>query len=107
MGFKNAKKKFIEALKSGDIHHEARLAWGKNWIAEKRISEEEAISIISQARGQDSPEPTPHHFDPSVEVWIFKPLYKNERWYVKGYWYEEELHIVELYFISFHPSQGT
>lgn len=30
MGFKNAKKKFIEALKSGDVHHEARLAWGKN-----------------------------------------------------------------------------
>jgi hypothetical protein len=26
---------------------------------------------------------------------------------VKGYWYEEQIHIVELYLISFHPSERS
>ena len=104
MGFKDAKQKFLQALKSGEIQHESR-DWGKNWLAEDRISLEEAISILSQARGQDSPNPTRHHFEPDIEVWIFKPRYNNERWYIKGYWLEGELHILELHLISFHPSE--
>ena len=35
MGFKDAKIKFIRALKDGEIQHESR-DWGKNWLAEDR-----------------------------------------------------------------------
>jgi hypothetical protein len=106
MGFKDAKRKFLQALKDGEIQHESR-EWGKNWLAEEQISLDEAISIFSQARGQDSPDSTRHHFDPDVEVWVFKPRYHGERWYIKGYLLEGELHILELHLISFHPSEGS
>ena len=106
MGFKDAKKKFIRALKNGEIQHESR-DWGKNWLAEDRIGLEEAVSILSQSRGQDSPGPTRHHFLTDVEVWIFNPRHNNERWYIKGYLLEEELHILELHLISFHPSESS
>ena len=106
MGFKDAKKKFIRALKDGEIQHESR-DWGKNWLAEDRIGLEEAVSILSQAQGQDSPGPTLHHFLADVEVWVFKPRHNNERWYIKGYLLEEELHILELHLISFHPSESS
>ena len=105
MGFKDAKEKFLQGLRDGVIQHESR-EWGKNWVLEERISLEEAIDILSQARGQDCPKPTSHHFDSEIEVWVFKPRYNNDRWYVKGYWLEEELHLLELYLISFHPSES-
>lgn len=105
MGFKRAKEKFVQALKTGSVQHETRV-WGKNWVSEERISLEEAASIVAQARGQDCPKPTPHHFDPQIEVWVFKPWYNKKRWYVKGYWLDAELHLVELYLISFHPSES-
>ncbi|MFA5506737.1 MAG: hypothetical protein WC314_27560 [Vulcanimicrobiota bacterium] len=107
MGFKVAKRIFISAIAADEVQHEHRSAWGKNWLADKQISNEEAASIVFHARGQDTPPPTPHHFLPDVEVWVFKPLYKNERWYVKGYWIEDELHLVELFLISFHPSETS
>lgn len=107
MGFKDAKRIFISAIEADRVQHEYRTAWDKNWLADKRLSIEEAVSIVSQARGQDTQHPTPHHFIPGVEVWVFKPIYNNERWYVKGYWIEDELHLVELYLISFHPFESN
>lgn len=106
MGFKDAKQLFISAIRADEVQHEHRSAWGKNWLADKRISNDEAADIVAQARGQDTPPPTPHHFLANVEVWVFKPLYNNERWYVKGYWIGDELHLVELFLISFHPSES-
>lgn len=41
----------------------------------------------------------------SIEVWILKPLREGVRWYVKGFLLEEELHLVELHLLSFHPSE--
>lgn len=107
MGFKDAKRIFISAIAADEVQHERRTAWGKNWLADKQLSNEQAASIVSQTRGQDASPPTPHHYLPGVEVWVFKPLYNNERWYVKGYWTEDELHLVELYLISFHPSESN
>ncbi len=107
MGFKDAKKIFLTAIERDAVVHDYRHSDDKNWLARNLISSEQAVRILSQARGQDTPSPSPHHFLPGVDIWVFKPLYQNERWYVKGYCIDGELHLVELHLISFHPSERS
>lgn len=76
----------------------------KNFIADQQISLEQAADIVARTKGGDASSSS-HHFLSAVEVWVFKPVSKAVRWYVKGYLLEGELHIIELHLISFHPSE--
>lgn len=105
MGFRDAKRGFIEAMKCSRVAHETRASQGdKNWISSGQVSLEAAVEIVSSTRG-DQASAGAHHFDPSIEVWVFKPIHEGERWYVKGYLKGEDIHIVELRLLSFHPSE--
>jgi hypothetical protein len=37
-------------------------------------------------------------------LWVFKPQHERQRWYVKGYLVGDEIHLIELRLMSFHPS---
>lgn len=105
MGFRDAKRDFIEALKDGRISHETRSGQAdKNWIFSGRLDLAEAADIVAATRGNQASS-SPNHLNPDVEVWIFKPTYKGDCWYVKGYLKDEEFQIVELRLLSFHPSE--
>ncbi len=107
MGFKDAKRQFLEALREQRVSHEQRATQSeRNWVASGRVSLDEAHAILSAARGGDS-ESAAHHLDPGIEIWIFKPKYEAKRWYVKGYLIDEEFHLVELRLMSFHPSERS
>ncbi len=106
MGFKRAKQNFLEAFRDGRVVHETRASQAeKNWVSSGEVSLERAHEILSCARGQDGRSDR-HDLDDSLEVWIFKPLWQAQRWYVKGFLLDGEIHLVELHLISFHPSEG-
>lgn len=103
MGFKEAKRAFLQALGEDNIVHEYREIEEKNWIANQQISLDQAQKILGNLRGNQA-ESGRHHFL-AVEVWVFKPVHNEQRWYVKGYLIEGTLHVMELHLISFHPSE--
>ena len=106
MGFNEAKRLFLEAFSSQRVVHEMRSSRDvKNWVSSGRISYEMGYEIISATRGSDSSK-GPHHFDPSIELWTFKPTFQGRRWYIKGYLEGDEIRLVELRLLSFHPSEG-
>jgi hypothetical protein len=105
MGFREAKRDFLEALKNGRVSHESRAGQDdKNWILSGQIDHEEAADIVNATRGNQAGS-SPHHLSPDIEVWIFKPTYKGDRWYVKGYLKGSDFQLVELRLLSFHPSE--
>ena len=105
MGFREAKRDFLEALKNGRVSHEIRAGQDdKNWILSGQIDHEEAPDIVNATRGNQAGS-SPHHLSPDIEVWIFKPTYKGDRWYVKGYLKGSDFQLVELRLLSFHPSE--
>ena len=105
MGFKEAKRAFLQALVDDNIIHEYRTIEEKNWIASQQISLEEAREILGSVRGNQA-ECGRHHFL-AVEIWVFKPIHSQQRWYVKGYLIEGTLHVMELHLMSFHPSERS
>lgn len=105
MGFRETKRDFVEALKDGRVSHESRAGQDeKNWIVSGRLGLEEAADIVSATRGSQASS-SPHHLSPDIEVWVFKPTCKGDRWYVKGYLKGSEFQLVELRLLSFHPSE--
>lgn len=105
MGFKKVKSAFLTALENNSLTHETRTSIGeKNWIASGRLSTEEARAIVALTTGNQA-NSSQHHFDPNIDVWVFKPTHQGQRWYVKGYLDGDELRLVELRLISFHPSE--
>ena len=94
----------MEALACGRLEHETRSAQDeKNWIVSGRISLEDACSIVAATRGTDA-QVVAHHFDPDIELWVFKPQYERQRWYIKGYLVGDEIHLIELRLMSLHPT---
>lgn len=97
MSFNDAKTKVIAAIRSKRFRHEHRKDLvGKNLLATDEVSLEEAVAILARTRGTEA-SCSPHHFDPSIEVWVFRPA----GWYIKFYL------VGSCYFISFHRSEGT
>lgn len=93
--FSQAKADVIAALKEGRIQHEAREARAqKNLLAIGKIDWKEAIALVQSTRG-DQAKATPHHANPSVEVWVFRPA----EWYIKFYFLDQ------CVFISFHKNE--
>ena len=89
MGFSSAKRAILAALETGDFQHEAReVLSDKNLLAVGDISVDGLVAILRRARGTDY-SVTPHHWDPEIEVHVFRPTLDGTRWYVKAYFLEQ------------------
>jgi hypothetical protein len=100
MGFTESRKATVEALRDGRFQHEPRAyADGKNMLATGEITAEEVIGLLNRCRGNQH-ETSPHHFDPTQTVDIFKPTAGGVRWYIKSYLFRDGE--VTAVFISVH-----
>ncbi len=89
MGFSSAKRALLAALEAGNFQHEAREVLSeKNLLAVGEISVGEVISIVRRSRGTDYAA-SRHHWDPDIEVHVFRPTVDGTSWYVKAYFLEE------------------
>ena len=81
IGFKEAKRRAIEALRDKTYDIEARREIKtKNLLYSNAVSEEEIIDVISRCRGQDH-EMGPHDMVKTVDVHILR----KDGWYIKFY----------------------
>jgi hypothetical protein len=102
VGFNDDKQAILEMLIQGFYLHETRAFQAdKNWLSTGDITQESAWAIVSKVTGRTA-ESSPHHADPEIKVWVFKPECEGQRWYIKCYLDEGA-----LTFISFHPTGGT
>jgi hypothetical protein len=102
VNFKDAKRRAIEALRSGDFQHEARNDIDdKNLLVTGRITAEQVVTLLNRCRGTQHAS-SPHHQDASIEVHVFKPVARaadgtQTRWYIKLYFLDPD-----TWFISVH-----
>jgi hypothetical protein len=93
MGFREAKRRAIEALRNGTYQiaerHEIET---KNLLYGKTVSEEEVIQVIGQCRGQHH-EMRPHDTVKDIDVHILR----KDGWYIKFYFLDPE-----TFFLSVH-----
>lgn len=104
MGFKDARDRAIKALESGNVQHEVRGGEidEKNLLQTGDVSPEDVVALLKRCRGTQHSS-SPHHFDPEVDVHVFRPEVvvpgrkRAQRWYVKLYFVEPD-----AVFISVH-----
>lgn len=97
MGLKDAKKRFILALKEGKYRSEIRGALEEtNLLAVGDVTPEFVIKLISRTRGNEYYTDN-HHLDPDTLVHVFKPRIKNEPWYVKSYFESEDAVLISVH----------
>lgn len=87
LGFGAAKRRAIEALRSGDaIEHEARDALAsKNLLAIGLISCDFVAALLGRCNGGQHTS-SPHDFDATTEVHVFTPIDRTgKQWYIKLY----------------------
>ena len=97
MGFRDAKSRVLECLKTGHVLHEERNNIDiKNLFVTGLISLDEAARIIGRSKG-DGYRSTPHHFDNKIDVHVIKTIFLGQRWYIKWYFLD-----ADSVFISFH-----
>jgi hypothetical protein len=106
VGFKDAQRAAIQALRDGCIQHEARGEIDeKNLLVTGDVTPEQVIRLLSACRGTQH-ECRPHHQAPTIDVHLFKPEASLEpntpkvRWYIKLYFIEPD-----VWFISVHKSK--
>lgn len=93
MGFNDAKKKVLDALKNGTYQHAARAQIdGKNLLETGDVSSEFVIKLVTKCNGNNCTIST-HHQISSVEVYVLK----KDGWYVKFYFIDPD-----TFFISVH-----
>jgi hypothetical protein len=103
MGFNEARRLTIEALRDGRFQHEPRpYALDKNLLATGDVSVDDVIYLLQRCRGTQF-ETRPHQDDPSQELNIFKPSWGRTRWYIKSYLVE--IDEITAVFISVHESE--
>jgi len=102
MGFSSDKKQILEDLQSLNFDHQARTGRDEeeNLLAAGLVSTEEALEIVMCTKGHQH-ENKRHHQVAFPQVWILKPVFKEECWYVKGYFLGNQ-----TWFISFHPTKA-
>ncbi len=93
MSFKNTKSEVMEALRNKTFRHELRQGDQKNLLQTGEVTLEEALDLMARTRG-DQASCSKHHFDTTIDVWVFRP----QGWYIKFYLQGG------CWFISFHPS---
>jgi len=89
IGFSNAKRALLVALRAGNFQHEVReVRSEKNLLAVGDVSLEEVISIVNRTRGTDY-SAAPHHWDHEITVHLVRPVVERTRWYVRAYFLDE------------------
>jgi hypothetical protein len=106
MGFRRVREEVVRAVAEGRIQHEARDEVNeKNLLLTGEVSPDQVVQLLRACRGTDYT-CTPHHWDSSVDVHVFKPRVRLElegdmkRWYIKLYFLEPD-----VCFISVHESR--
>lgn len=104
MGLKDARKKAIGCLKSGDYEHENRKSINeKNLLLTGEITIDDVCTLLNATKGNRYEE-SPHHAVPTIMVHEFKPNSKkvngNISWYIKLYFIDDKTMM-----ISAHPSE--
>lgn len=81
MGFREAKRDLLAALRNGRFLHEARREIDtKNLLLTGRITPAELAAIVSTCRGIHHTS-SPHHQVPDIEVHVLR----RSGWYIKFY----------------------
>ena len=102
MGFSEAKRAVVAALREGNFEHEARGALAeKNLLAVGDVDASDVAKLVLKTRSEDYRE-SPHHWDQSVMVHTFTPTARKERWYIKVYFLETDGDGRKAMFISVH-----
>lgn len=84
MGFKEARARLIEALRSGVYDVERRAdAEEKNLLATREVSEEFVVRLLLRCAGWEY-STSKHHFQ-DEQCHIFTPMMAGDRWYIKAY----------------------
>ncbi|HSG07355.1 MAG TPA: hypothetical protein VLA36_03290 [Longimicrobiales bacterium] len=79
----------IRALVDGNYQHEARGALSeKNLLAIGDVDEADVIRLVRRTRG-DQYSTTPHDWDRTTMVHLFRPVLGRQRWYVKVYFLDQ------------------
>lgn len=85
IGFREAKRRTLDDLASGDIQHEPRDAFGeKNLLAIGDVTAEFVAGLLRRCQGSQYAS-SPHHRNPTVEVHEFFPgrgVRGQPKWYV-------------------------
>jgi hypothetical protein len=94
MGFKEAKRKVLDALAKGDFQHETTRSSidTKNLLSTGDVTTEFVESLVKRCKGQDH-DMSLHHSDKSVVVHVLR----KDGWYIKFYFLDPD-----TYFISVH-----
>lgn len=97
MGFKEARAKLIEALRSDQYINDGRTdAQDKNLLASEAVTEAFVIRLLQRCAGWEY-STSRHHFR-DADCHIFTPSLGGERWYIKAYWMGDL-----AVFVSVHP----
>ncbi len=95
MEFKRAKSELIQAIHAETYLIEYRSDRGKNLLPS--MDRETAAEIVGRTKGNQASS-SAHHEAPALTVWVFKPEFQGESWYVKFYF------TANTVVISFHRS---
>ncbi|MCY3808067.1 MAG: hypothetical protein OXG58_01290 [Gemmatimonadetes bacterium] len=102
MGFSEAKRAVVAALREGNFEHEAREALAeKNLLAVGDVDGSDVAELVLKTRSEDYRE-SPHRWDQSMVVHTFTPTVREERWYIKVYFLETDGDDRKAMFISVH-----
>lgn len=97
MGFKEARARLIEALRSNQFTHDERTdVEDKNLLASRAVTREFVIRLLLRCAGWEY-STSRHHFR-DIDCHIFTPTIGGERWYIKVYWNHGN-----AVFVSVHP----
>jgi len=99
MGFREDRQAILEALQQGAYAFELRGVPGRNLFQSGTVSAAFVVDAIKSTRGPQARSDV-HHQRPDVTVWIMKPTYQGQRWYIKCY-----LDGGTAWFVSVHPAE--
>ena len=102
MKMKPTRTKLIAALEGGDYIAQPREDEpSKNLLATGDVEASEVVEMLKACRGEyfDS---DVLHGESETMVYIFKPMYQGDRWYIKGYFVEQPATGEIAVFISVH-----
>jgi hypothetical protein len=92
-GFREAKRRVLQALREGRFQHEVRGRIDeKNLLLTGMVTAEFVASVIVRCRGQDH-SMSAHHADAAVTVHVLR----RDGWYIKFYFVDPD-----TFFISVH-----
>lgn len=100
MGFQDARRRLVDALRDGRYDFEVRAALEeKNLLAIGEVDGAFVVRLLQRCRGTQYRE-SPHDFDTTTMVHTFLPELAGDRWYIKAYFLADD-----AVFISVHISR--